>query len=103
KARLNLLPPNPKVLGLNIMTDNELMSYAFSKRYEIDSVVQFSMSFVDIFLAENERRIMTPSFWKRTVNLVTPDYPLTDFSLTNEQKEELINIGERYTNEFFDE
>jgi NTE family protein len=81
KARLNLTTPNPKVLGLNIMTDTELMNYAFTRRKEIESVFEFSMSFIDVFLAENERRIMTPSFWKRTINLVTPDYPLSDFSL----------------------
>ena len=101
KARLNLMPPNPKVLGLNIMTDNEVLNYSLTKRQQIDSVYEFSMSFVDIFFAESERRIMTPSFWKRTINIITPDYPLSDFSLSTKQKEELINVGQKYTNEFF--
>lgn len=103
KARLNLMPPNPKVLGLNIMTDNEVLNYSLTKRQQIASVYEFSMSFVDIFFAESERRIMTPSFWKRTINLVTPDYPLSNFSLSVKQKKELIDVGEKYTNEFFDE
>lgn len=103
KARLNLLPPNPKVLGLHIMEDNQLESYALNKRQDIPNLLKYSASFINIFLTENERRIMTPSYWYRTISIITPNYPLTDFTLTDNQIKKLMDAGHDYTNGFFSE
>ena len=101
KARLNLCPPNPKVLGLNIMSSDEIENYNADKRQDIDSLIDYSMSFINMFLIENERRIMTPSYWMRTICIKTPDYSFRKFSLTSKQKEDLIQAGTKYTNKFF--
>lgn len=100
-SRLNLCVPNPKVLGINIMVDNELASYEVTPRRDINDPISYLMSYVTTFMVENERRIMTPSYWHRTANIVTPNYPLTDFSLSNKQKEELVKRGYDYVMTFF--
>jgi predicted acylesterase/phospholipase RssA len=101
KARLNLIKPNPKVLGINIMTSDDITDYNFTVRDDITSEFDYFYRFLDVFLTENERRIMVPSFWMRTIIIVTPDYPLTQYNLTQEQKDELIQLGKNYTTNFF--
>lgn len=102
KARLNLSVPNPKVLGLKIMTPDRELNYDSVKKENLKTIYEYTFSFIDTVLIENERRLMTPSFWKRSIIIITPDYPLTKFSLTNEEKENLISVGKKYVNEFFD-
>lgn len=100
-ARLYLTKPNPKVLGLHIMTTDDVISYELKKRVDILSLYQYSISYIELFLAENERRMMVPSFWQRTINIITPDIPLSDFKLTDKQKEDLVSIGREYAEKFF--
>ncbi|QKF94320.1 patatin-like phospholipase [Fadolivirus algeromassiliense] len=101
KARLNLCEPNPYVLGLKIMTSNQIIDYNIVPKQKYDSLFQYTMAFINTFLNENDRRVMTPSFWIRSIILVTPEYALTDFELTDKEKEELICIGKNFVNEFF--
>ena len=101
KARINECRPNPKVLGIKIMTSDGQMNYDIVQKQEITSLSQYGFSFVNTFLTENERRIMTPSFWLRTIILITPTYSLTKFDLTNEQKKQLVDIGSNSVNDFF--
>lgn len=101
KARLNLIPPNPKVLGLNIFTNEHLENYTLTKRQDIDNIVAYLTSFIHLVFNENSRRIMTPSYWIRTINIVTENYPVTQFSLTDKQKQDLFLAGQRDTDEFF--
>jgi NTE family protein len=101
KARLHMCLPNYKVLAINIMNDTELESYSLIKRNDIKTTVQFSICFLSSFLAENERRLMVPSYWVRTINILTPSYTLTNFDITGEQRQELYNLGKRYVREFF--
>lgn len=102
-ARLNLLPPNPKVLGLKIVADDNILNYSIKPRQDIESIVQYSLSYIDVFLTENERRVMTPSNWLRTIHIITQDYPLTDFNLDDKKKERLIEAGVKYTEAFFED
>ena len=85
------------------MNDSEIESYSLIKRNEIKSTIQFSMCFLSTFLAENERRLMTPSYWLRTINVITPNYSITQFNITQEQRQELYTLGQRYVREFFSE
>lgn len=101
KARLNLCEPNPYVLGLNIMTSDELINYDMIPKQVYDSLFEYGMAFINTFLAENDRRVMTPSYWIRTIMLIAPNYPLTKFNLTTKEKEELVCIGKNSVNEFF--
>ena len=101
-AKLNLVEPNAKVLGFNILTNSELVELTINEREEYDSVLKYLLSFIDGFLAENERRMITPSYWKRTINLITPNMALYNFDLNKSQKDELLNIGKDGVIEFFE-
>jgi len=100
-ARLNQCPPNHEVLGLNIMTDDEKSGYDNNTKDQIDNFWEYSVAYLDLFLKENDRRMMTPSYWKRTINIITPDIPLTKFNLSDKEKNELIDRGREYTRYFF--
>lgn len=101
KARLNLCPPNPKVLGIKLMTNDQQVNYEITQKQTFDSLFDYSVSFIHTFLTENDRRIMTPLFWKRSIIIITPDYPITKFDITAEEKNQMINIGKKYTLDFF--
>ena len=103
KARLNLLEPNPNVLGIKIMTTDDIPNYNYVPRQEITSLLNYCLSFINMFLVENERRIMSPSYWLRSIIIITQDFPINKSTLTVEEKEELINSGEKFTMEFFNE
>lgn len=100
-ARLNLCEPNPKVLGIRIVTNSE--SYIFPQKQEINCVMHYALSFVEALLANNEMKVMTPTYWYRTVTVVTPDYPLTRFSLNKEEKTQLYDIGTTAMTDYFKE
>lgn len=102
-ARLNLCPPNPHVLGLNIMSNEDMNNYVYHKKQDIDGLWDYSISYVSLLLTENEKRVMTPSYWQRTINILTPDFPLTNFNLTEKEKLDLIKRGEKSTIKFFKE
>lgn len=95
---LNLLKPNPRVLGLKIVTKSQLEE---NKTNDITGIFNYSISYIDLFLTENEKRVMTPSNILRTIQIVTDDYPLSEFNLSDEQKMELIDSGRKYTEEYF--
>ena len=101
RSRMNLCVPNPRVLGLNIMTSSNVEDLILGREHKIESLYQFCNSIIDTFMIDNERRIMTPSYWKRTININTKNYPSTDFSLNDEQKDELIENGRKAVLDFF--
>ncbi len=100
KARLNLCEPNMKVLGFHIVPKDEEVDYEVIKRINIGSFTDYFSSFLNTFSYENDRRLMVPSYWQRTVSIVTPAYPLAQLALTQEQKEELVSMGVKYTESF---
>lgn len=101
KSRMNLCVPNHKVLGLNIMTDSDVSSLIENKPHDVSNLYEFCSSMLDTFMTELERRMMTPSYFKRTINIRTRDYDSTNFNLTDQQKTELMNEGEKGTRQFF--
>ena len=96
-AKLNLCPPNPKILGIKIITENDIEE----KKNQIDCIFEYSFSYINAFLNENDKRIMTPSYWIRTCTVVTPNIPLSNFSLSRDQKINLINIGKISIRKYF--
>lgn len=101
KSRLNLCVPNHKVLGLNIMTDSDVLSLIEHKPSNVSNLYEFCNSMLNTFMIELERRIMTPSYFERTINIRTKDYDTFEFNLSDEQKAELVNSGEKEVRLFF--
>jgi len=101
-AELNLLPPNPKVLGFFIITADENINYTPVKRTNITSLYQYSTLFVDMLMDQNIKRSMTPSFFVRTIFNSVPVYSMTQMDLTQDQKRHLVDVGKQSTVEFFE-
>lgn len=100
-ARLNLCIPNASVLGLNVMSENDADEILYDKKDDINNVLTYFLAYISLFSNENERKILTPSYWKRTINIITANIPLTKFKLTKTEKENLIKNGKDYTAKFF--
>lgn len=105
-AKNNTVKPNPKVLGLRIVsepnqTGGSTSSSDQNERTKIDSLIQYGVSFISAFMAENNRRELTPANELRTIRIITPYYPLTTFTISTAAKNELIECGTCATSNFF--
>jgi len=101
-ARLNLCKPNMSVIGVRIMTPDRVQDYNSIEDESINSLYGYINAIVNTILIDNERKNMTPSYWERSIIVITPNYPISKFTLTTEEKDELINAGKQYTAKFFD-
>ncbi len=101
-ASKNLCPPNPKVLGVKILSLSEV-NYLNPIKQTIDDILTFSTSFLDLFFASQERKILTPLNWKRTIMIMTADQPLSDFNVSATKKKEFLKNGRDAAEAFFDE
>jgi NTE family protein len=102
KARLNLCIPNSRVLGIKIMTSSGKLDYDLVGRETYNHLHNYAISFIETMLIENERRIMTPSFWDRTIVIVTPDFALTKSDVSEQEKIDLIECGKACAKSFLD-
>lgn len=102
-AKSNLCKPNPATLGLNIMTKEEIAEIMHNKKKVFKNFIHFAISLINIFMIDNERKMLVPSFWNRTINIITKKISLVNFKLTDEQKKNLLQDGRHYANEFFDD
>ena len=96
--------PNPKVLGLRILTEfheNKLTNPDTCPE-KLDSILDYSLSFIKTFMIENDRKTITDAYNSRTIAIITPDYSITQFSISTEDKNILIEAGVKYAVEFFD-
>jgi NTE family protein len=87
---LGLCKPNDKVLGLKLITKIEPNEWT-----EITSVTNFGLQIIDLFLTDNDRKSYTKINKKRTINIMTESYSLTDFTMDLRRESDLINAGIR--------
>jgi predicted acylesterase/phospholipase RssA len=105
-SRLNLSKPNPYVLGLNLLTaefiDQNCSRHGSQyKRKEIKNIVSFSTTLLNTMMADSIRRIKTPSYWIRSIDIIVPSYEITKFKLSDKEKALLKEVGEKYVDKFF--
>jgi hypothetical protein len=94
-ADLKYVDPNPNVLGFRIVSNK--------KSNDITGLYTFTVSLLDLILSNPENIIVDIPFnYMRTINVATPEFSIFDFSLTQEQKDELYNCGLNAANNFFD-
>jgi len=94
-ARLDLCPIKDNVLGLRITVHPQ------GTKNDITGLLSFGMSIISTFMSENNRRMLTSVNLKRTIQLVTPDYPVTYFDVSESDKKTLIDAGKQCTMKFF--
>lgn len=83
------ITPNYKVLGLKIITNQ----HDENNICKIKNIYDYACSYVDTFLSNNDRKSLIKINWIRTIFIITPNYSLTKFDLTDDQKTELIENG----------
>jgi NTE family protein len=98
-AEHNLTSMNSHILGFRLITDKELKDTIEGTK--IDSLKKLTMTLINNIYTIQEEQFIRPGFSKRTVSILTPNIQLTDFDITNDQKEELIKSGEECTYQFF--
>lgn len=99
----NLVPPNPAVLGINIISKRDWDTAKCQVDATINGFKDYMLSYIDIAMAENERRLMTPTFWKRSIVIPTPDFDIGTFNLPPKTQQELLLIGQQRTQHFLEE
>ncbi len=100
EAKYGDTKPNFKTLGLKITTHEPDTT---KNPHKINHLYEYAYSYVDTFLAENDRKIFLKENWSRTVFIVTKSYSLTTFILTDEEKNDLINAGREYVIKYFND
>jgi NTE family protein len=102
-ARCGTCNPHDKVLGLQIVTDDGANEDGkLTNREKIDNLLHFGFAFLKTFMLENDRRMLTCANKKRTVRIITPNYPTTNFTISDDDKNLLMECGRKCTSDFFD-
>jgi predicted patatin/cPLA2 family phospholipase len=94
------LSPNYKVLGLKISSHDKNEK---DNAEPIDHLYDYACSYIETFLAENGRKAYTKENFIRTIFIITPNYPLTKFDLTDKQKTDLVTAGVHGVMSYFNE
>lgn len=95
---------NPKTLGLKLLAPDEEHSYKlYNGQYDTSSISSFVMGFIGLLIKQIERSDISPSYINNTIAIKTNDVSITDFNMDIKTKNELMRIGEEYTNKFFKE
>lgn len=82
-----------KTLGLKLVQDHP-------EKEEINNLYQYSYSYIETFLAENDRRSIEDHV-KNTIFIKTKNYALSKFDLTLTEKEELMQQGKDAVKNYF--
>lgn len=85
---------NPKTLGLKLMDTHERQDDQLSHEYHsIENLKEFSMALLNTMLLEVERGYVLPGYWDNTVCIPTLGVKTTDFELSDERKQALVQSG----------
>lgn len=102
QAILNLVEPNPKTLGLKLTTSDEKNNLQVEKRQNINGIKDLIENLLSTFMTSNERHLMRPSYWLRTISISVPDIPITQFTIDDKIKQSLNNSGYDCAKSFFE-
>jgi len=93
---------NEKTLGLKMMSQDEKKdNIVIHKDDDIENIMEYTKSLMKCILIEVERAHIRKGYWKNTIAIPTFDVRATDFDLTDETKNKLIQSGEIATIDFF--
>lgn len=101
EAKMGCCAPNPKTLGIKILTIDDKETYYNDKYEDINTLPCYIYQLLDTLLLDNDRRIMLPQNNLRTITIVTKSLPLSQFKLSEIEKNELVKNGHDACVEFF--
>ena len=94
KTSLGISESNMKVLGFKLITPDEECDFQLYEPIEINSMKSYSYAIIETLMAANERKYIKPEYWKRTLPIqIQKGFPTTKFSLTEAEKEMLVQDG----------
>ena len=102
-ALQQICEPNWHTLGLKLMSTEEEQTYdLFSGKCKITDVKSFAFSIMNILCKAVEQKHVTNNYWLRTVVINSGDIGTTQFNLTSEQKNFLINEGKKGVDKYIE-
>ena len=102
-ALQHICEPNWNTLGLKLMSSEEEQTYdLFSSKCKITDVKSFAYSIMNILCKAVEQKHVTNDYWLRSVVINSGDIGTTQFNLTTEQKNFLINEGKKGVDKFIE-
>jgi len=95
--------PNPKTLGLKLLTEEEIAEGGSGQRREneINDIKDFALSLVESLTSQIERLHIKPHDWERTIAINTRHVKTTDFDMKDTDKKMLLEEGRKGAEKFF--
>ena len=97
----NLIPINPKTLGFKLLRNCDLPNLSITKREEVSGLKSYMVKLVEALYDSNERHYMRPSYWHRSVVINVPSIPLTQFYVSNGDKNKMMSNATSACDKFF--
>ena len=91
-------PVNPRTIGLKLMASDEQVggSNVFIGQ-QVNSFKKYAGALINTLLVHIENSYIKPGYWEQTIPIYTGNIATTDFDLTMEQKDFLVNQGKTAT------
>lgn len=83
-------------IGLHIMSYNEV-----HEQSDDSHLLNYAIALGELYAYNNDGLSLSTHNKLRTITIITNNYPLTQFTMPQEQKYELINLGSNCVHEFF--
>lgn len=96
---------NRESLGFRLDTSEEIevfQDHAAPERKKIDDFFSYTVSLISTVVSLQDSYHRNSDDWKRTIYIDTLDVKTTQFDISTEKKEELINSGQDHTKKYFD-
>ncbi len=91
-----------KTLGLKLMSQDDAPDeQLFHGEYEINNVMDFTEALINCMLIQIERSHVKKGYWEKTIPINCFRFKATDFNLTEDKKQKLINSGYESTEKYF--
>ena len=101
RAIQGLCKCNHKTLGLKLISNNEAENCSLLKeRIEIPDIKSFSYNMINLLCKSVERSDIDDNYWSRTICIQTDDISTTEFDISKEKKQFLVENGKQAVEHF---
>ena len=93
---------NPHTIGLKVLSEEEEHThYIYKNRTEINNITEFTKHILDTLLLQNERNGVSNSYLEQTIPITTYGISFFDFSINNDGKKSLIDLGAKSVRKYY--
>lgn len=95
--------PFYETIGFNLLSEGcKPNGRIYYGRAKLNNITDYCENLIDILQLQIERLHIHQTYWERTVSIFTGDISALEFTLTEEQKQFLLEQGRKSTLEFLD-